>query len=153
MKVKEVLSAEPVICSSETYLQEVVQTMNQNNLSCLPVVESMAHKNPIGVITEKSICRRSIAEGLNPLRLTAGRVMNSNFKTVSPETSLEDCYRIIKSCKVRYLVVTDENNVCHGLITEDDVLGKLTPQTPFFVNGEFSSYNKIKQIAGYDRIF
>lgn len=151
MKVKEILPAEPIICSTETHLQEVARIMTQNNLFCLPVVESLAHKNPIGIITEKSICRRSIAEGLNPLRLTAGRAMSGNFKTVSPETSLEDCDRIMKSCKVRYLLVTDQNNVCYGLITDEDVSRNLNSSRSYIFNDHYRSY--FEQASNYDRIF
>lgn len=151
MIVKEILPPDAIVCDADTYLQEVTQTMTQNNLFCIPVVESLIHKNPIGVVTEKSICRRSIAEGLNPLKLTAGRVMNSHFRTVSPETSLEDCYRIMESCKVRYLVVTDENNVCCGIITFDEIARKINNQQSFLPLDKIANHRE--QISGFDRIF
>lgn len=151
MKVKEILPLNPILCTADTYLQEVTQTMTQNNLFYIPVVESFIHKNPIGVVTERSICRRSIAEGLNPLRLTADRVMNSNYKIVTPNTSLENCFRIMKSCQVRYLVVTDENNVCLGIVTFDEVSKMINKNEPFLALHEFS--NRLEQISAVDRIF
>jgi CBS domain-containing protein len=151
MIIKEILPPNPVVCTADTYLQEVVQTMTRNNLFCIPVVESLVHKNPIGVVTEKSICRRSIAEGLNPLKLTAGRVMNSDYRKVTPGASLENCHRIMESCNLRYLVVADENNVCRGIITFDEIYKKITKPNSFFPLNKFSNYPE--QIPNVDRIF
>lgn len=151
MIIKEILPPNPIMCTPDTYLQEVVRTMSQNNLFSIPVVESLVHKNPIGVVTEKSICRRSIAEGLNPLNLTAGRVMNSNYKVVTPNTSLENCHRIMESCKVRYLVVTDENNVCCGIITFDEIYRKINNQQSFLSLDRIENHHE--QISNIDRIF
>ncbi len=150
MLVKDILQS-PIMITSDTYLQEVVQTMTKNNLFAIPVVESLVHKNPIGVVTEKSICRRSIAEGLNPLNLTAGRVMNSNYKIVTPNTSLENCHRIMQSCKVRYLLVTDENNVCCGIVTGDEISRNLSNQQVFLPLDRMA--NQREQIEHLDRIF
>src|SRR5215204_1221992 len=149
MKIKEILSPDVILCDADTHLQEVTQTMTQNNLFCIPVVESRIHKNPIGVVTEKNICRRSIAEGLNPLKLKAGRVMNSHYRTISPDTSLEDCYQIMESCKARYLVVTDENNVCCGIVTFDEVFRKVNNQQSFLPLDR--SANHREQISNIDR--
>lgn len=150
MLVKDILQS-PIMITSDTYLQEVVQTMTQNNIFAIPVVESLVHKNPIGVVTEKSICRRSIAEGLNPLKLTAGRVLNSNYKIVTPNTSLENCHRIMQSCKVRYLVVTDENNVCSGIVTVDEISQNLNNRQAFLPLDRMA--NQREQIEQLDRIF
>ena len=151
MRIIEILPPNPVLCTADTHLQEVAQTMTQNKLFYIPVVESLIHKNPIGVVTERSICRRSIAEGLNPLKLTAGRVMNSNYKIVSPSASLENCYRMMESCNVRYLVVADENNVCRGIATFDEVYKKINKQESFFPLNELASYRE--QFPNVDRIF
>ena len=151
MIIKKILPPNPIVCTADTYLQKVVQTMMRNNLFCIPVVESLVHKNTIGVVTEKSICRRSIAEGLNPLKLTAERVMNSDYKKVTPSASLENCHRIMQSCNVRYLVVADENNVCRGIITFDEIYKKINKPESFFPLNKFANYPE--QIPNADRIF
>lgn len=150
MLVKDILQT-PVMCTPDKHLQEVVELMTQNNLFYIPIVETMVHKNPIGVVTEKSICRRSIAQGLNPLNMTANRVMNSDYKIVTPDTTLENCRQIMQSCNVRYLLVTDENNVCCGIITLEEVSGKLSGKKDFLPLGEIETQRG--QISYLDRIF
>lgn len=150
MLVKDALQNQ-TMCTPDTNLQEVVQIMNQNNLYMIPVVESLVHKNPIGVVTEKSICRRSIAEGLNPLKLNAGRVMNGNYKTISPDADLESCRLIMQSSKIRYLVVTDDNNVCRGLITYDEIERLLNRRQAVLPCNNIAVQSE--PITFYDRIF
>lgn len=151
MIVNEILPPNPIVCVAETYLQEVAQMMTRNNLFCIPVVESLIHKNPIGVVTEKSICRRAIAEGLNPLKLTAGRVMNSNYKKVMPAADLENCYRIMEFYAVRYLVVADENNVCRGIVTLEEIYKKINKRELFFPPDKLADYRQHN--PNFDRIF
>ena len=130
MIVKELLPLQPTVCMVDDYLQKVVNLMTEKDLSCIPVVESLAHMNPIGVVSEKDICRQTIAAGLNPAKLTVGRVMNCHFLTVSPETEIEDCYRLMRENKAKYLLVCDANNVCRGVITENQVAQKKLLITP-----------------------
>jgi CBS domain-containing protein len=150
MLVKDALQNQ-LMCTPDANLEDVVQIMNQNDCYIIPVVESLIHKNPIGVVTEKSICRRSIAKGLNPLKLNAGRVMNCDYKTISPDANLGRCRDAMRAANVRYLVVVDENNVCRGLIAKDEVERLLNQPRVFF------THNKIplqtKTISYYDRIF
>ena len=70
MKVKEVMTANPACCLTDTGLQEVAQMMIDNDCGEIPVVESMEEKRPIGVITDRDIVCRTVARGLNPLDLT-----------------------------------------------------------------------------------
>lgn len=144
MLVKELVLANPVVCLIDDHLQKTAQLMAENDLNCLPVVETLAHKNLIGIVTESDICREAIAAGFNPSKTTVGRVMNSSFFTVDGETDIEVCYRIMKENKVNHLFITDENNSCQGVITEDDL-----PLTDV----EYSNQNYTFQYIRSDRIF
>lgn len=150
MLVKDVLQNQ-LMCTPDANLQDVVQTMDQNDFYIIPVVESLIHKNPIGVVTEKSICRRSIAEGLNPLKLNAGRVMNGDYIAISPDANLEQCRDAMRAAQACYLVVVDENNVCRGLITKDEVERILTQPRVIFTPDKIPL--QTKTISYYDRIF
>lgn len=151
MNVKEILPLNPILCTVDTHLPDLVHIMSQNNVFCVPVVESIIHKNPIGVVTERSICRRSIAEGFNPLKLSVGRVMNGNYKVVAPSMSLENCQQIMQLYNISYLVVADENNVCCGAITFDDIFRVIKKREPFFSPTKIADYHQ--HFQSFDRIF
>ncbi len=147
MLVKDLLLTEPVVCLIDDYLPKTVQLISEHDLVCLPVVESLAHKNVIGVITEKDICRQAIAVGLDPRKTSVGRIMNNRFFTVKPETAIDECWRLMLKNKVDYLFVTNSDNSCSGIVTRD-----LLPEKELL----FDVLNVPKiavHHAGADRIF
>src|SRR5688500_17365077 len=76
MQVREVMTADPACCIPKTGLQEVAQLMVDHDCGEIPVVENAQTKLPIGVITDRDIVCRAVAQGLNPLDLTAADCMS-----------------------------------------------------------------------------
>ncbi len=144
MLVKELLLAKPIVCLIDDYLQKPAQLMAENDLACIPVVESQAHLNLIGVVSEKEICRQAVAAGLDPFKTTVGRVMSSRFLTVDSETDVGECLQKLKENKMNYIFVTDDNNSCLGILTENDL-----PQADYRLQNQNHDFHYLKN----DRIF
>lgn len=121
MLVKEIMSKNLACCTSETSLQEVAKMMVDNDCGCIPVVDSEASGKPIGMITDRDITIRTVAEGKNPLDLTAAPAMSNDALTVTPETSVEDCISLMEAKQVRRVAVVDENGACCGVVAQADV--------------------------------
>jgi len=116
MQVKDVMTADPACCISETTLQEVAQMMVENDCGEIPVVESSETQLPIGVITDRDIVCRAVARGLNPLDLTVGDCMSKPCVTVMPDMSVEECSRIMEENKIRRVPVVDADGSCCGIV-------------------------------------
>ena len=84
MRVKDIMSTTVACCGPETSLPEVARMMVDNDCGEIPVVN--ASGAPIGVVTDRDITCRTIAEGRNPLVMVAGDCMTSPCVTVTPET-------------------------------------------------------------------
>jgi len=121
MNVKEVMTAEPACCTSDMSLQEVAKLMVDNDCGCIPVVDDAKSKKPVGMITDRDITVRTVAEGKNPLELTVSDAMTANAITVTPLTSLEDCCNVMESNQVRRVAVIDEKGSCCGIIAQADI--------------------------------
>jgi len=121
MKVKEVMTADPACCSSETSLQEVAQMMIDHDCGEIPVVENKDTKLPIGVITDRDIVCRTVARGLNPLDLTVADSMSKPCVTVTPDMSVEECSRIMEENKIRRVPVVDADGSCCGIVALADI--------------------------------
>ncbi len=121
MKVEEIMTKNPACCSAETKLQEVAQMMVKNDCGCIPVVENEDSRKPIGMITDRDITIRTVAEGKNPLDLTAGDIMSDQVITVTSDTTVEDCCNKMESNQVRRIAVVDENGGCCGIVAQADV--------------------------------
>ena len=121
MQVKEMMTAEPVCCTAETSLPEVARMMVDRDCGEIPVVENSSSKVPIGVVTDRDIVCRTVANGLNPLDLTAADCMSKPTVTVTPEMSLEECCRIMEDKLIRRAPVVDDRGSCVGIIALADI--------------------------------
>ena len=120
-EVKEVMTADPACCISETALQEVAQMMIDHDCGEIPVVENQKTKLPIGVITDRDIVCRTVARGLNPLDLTVADCMSRPCVTVTPEMSMAECSRILEDNRIRRVPVVDAAGCCCGIVALADI--------------------------------
>ncbi len=121
MLVKEIMTENPACCMADDNLQEVAKMMVDNDCGCIPVVEDNDNNKPIGTITDRDICCRTVAEGKNPLEMTARDVMSKNVVTVTPETSVEDCCNTMEDNQIRRIVVVDDKGSCCGMVAQADI--------------------------------
>lgn len=128
MQVKEIMTQNPACCTPDTNLQEVARLMVENDCGCVPVVENLENKKPMGVITDRDICCRTVAEGKNPLEMTAGDCMTATVVTVTPETSVDDCCRTMEQSQVRRVPVVDAEGCCCGMVAQADIAQKTSKQ-------------------------
>lgn len=119
MQVREIMTNEPACCTPDTPLPEVARLMVERDCGEIPVVDE--HRKPVGVVTDRDITCRIVAEGRNPLELTARDCMSSPVVTVTPETSVEDCCKSMESNQVRRVPVVDEHGSCCGMVAQADV--------------------------------
>ena len=121
MKVRDVMTADPACCSADTNLQEVAKLMVDCDCGEIPVVDSKETKKPIGVVTDRDIVVRTVAKGNNPLDLTAADCMTEPCVTVTPETSIEECGKILEANKIRRVPVVDADGRCCGIVAVADI--------------------------------
>ncbi len=121
MQVKDIMTRDPACCTLDTNLQEVARMMVERDCGEIPVVENRQSMKPVGVVTDRDICCRTVAEGKNPLEMTAGDCKSSPCVTVTPEMSVEDCCRVMEENKIRRVPVVDERGACCGIVAQADI--------------------------------
>jgi CBS-domain-containing membrane protein len=121
MRVKEIMSSDPACCTTGTKLADVAKMMLEHDCGAIPVLDNMEHHGPIGVITDRDIVCRSIAQDKNPAGLTAGHCMSSRAVTVGPDMDVEECERVMSEHQIRRILVTDKNGCLCGIVAQADI--------------------------------
>lgn len=121
MKALDVMTRNPVCCTADTRLPEVARIMVANHCGALPVVNNLEARLPVGLITDRDITCRSVAEGWDPWQRVASDCMSSNLVTVQPETTLEECCLLMEENQIRRLPVVDEHGRCVGIVAQADL--------------------------------
>ena len=121
MRVKDVMTLDPAVCTPDSTLQRVAEMMVENDCGEIPVVENMANMLPVGVITDRDITCRTVAKGLNPLVMTVAECMTTPCVTVTPDTPLDECCRRMEENQIRRVPVVDAGGACCGIVALADI--------------------------------
>src|SRR5438034_1169820 len=83
-------------------LADAAQTMKQEDVGSLPVVEG---DRLIGIITDRDIVVRAVAERVDPQSITVADVASRDVVTVAPEQDLDEALDLMARHRVRRLPV------------------------------------------------
>jgi CBS domain-containing protein len=128
MKVSEIMTKDPAVCEPETPLQEVGRLMVLHDCGEIPVVDSRRTMRPVGVVTDRDIVVRCVAEGKNPLESDAGDVMSSPVMTVTPDMDVDEVGDLMEEHQVRRIPVVDEAGAICGIVAQADIARHAHPR-------------------------
>ncbi len=110
----------------QTPVREVARIMKDSDVGCVLV------QNPngiaIGIITDRDLVLRCLANGLSADKARAQEVMTAAVTTVREDSGLFDCIRTMHDARVRRLPVVDSNGKPVGIISFGDLLGILSKE-------------------------
>ena len=128
MRIRDIMTADPVTVSPDTGLVEVARLMAERDIGAIPVVDDEDGLRPVGVITDRDITTRVVARGQNPSTTRVRDAMTPETITVTPDTSVEDASRAMAHRQVRRLIVVDEGGRCQGVVAQADLALQAPPQ-------------------------
>ncbi|BBA32724.1 CBS domain protein [Methylocaldum marinum] len=128
MEVKEIMTPNPVCCTPDTGLEGVARMMVQHDCGEIPVVENEESMRLVGVVTDRDIVCRSLAQGKDPMSMRTRECMSSPCVTVTPETSLEECCKIMEEHRIRRVPVADQGGRCCGMVSQADIARRAPTQ-------------------------
>jgi CBS domain-containing protein len=119
MDIRSVMTANPATCTPDATLRQAAQLMKQNDCGQIPVVGQ--DRQPLGVITDRDIAVRAVAEGGDPASATVGEYMTSPATTVPDSCSLDDVARVMEQGQIRRVVVVDGQGSVAGIVAQADI--------------------------------
>lgn len=122
MKVREIMTSEGLATATlDTTLAEIAERMRDENVGAIPIVDD--DDKLCGIITDRDIVVRAIAEGEDPGECTAEEILSGQLHTIDPEAELEEVAELMARHQIRRLpVVQDE--VVIGMISLGDLAVK-----------------------------
>jgi CBS domain-containing protein/uncharacterized membrane protein YuzA (DUF378 family) len=115
--VREAMTLEPRSVSPTTSVREAARTLQDEDVGSLPVVEN---GRLLGILTDRDIALRVVAEGRDATTVTAGEVASRKLATVEPTESLHEALRVMAHHQVRRLPVVEDGRLV-GMLAQADV--------------------------------
>ena len=117
---RDVMTPHPACCSPNTTLDEVAKLMIENDCGEIPIVDTSDH--PIGVMTDRDIVCRAVAEGKNPTGHTVEAIMTRPVITVRADDPIDQVVATMQRHQIRRVPVLDDCGCCAGIIAQADVV-------------------------------
>jgi len=91
--------------------------MAQEDVGPIPVVDG---DRLVGIVTDRDIVLRVVAEGRDPSSTTVGEIASTNLETVSPDENLDSALQKMAAGQVRRLPVVEGGRLV-GIVAQGDV--------------------------------
>jgi CBS domain-containing protein len=122
MKAQDIMSKSPACVTPDTTLVEAARLMKDENVGVVPVVESEGSKRLVGVLTDRDIAIRAVAEGRDGQTTSVGHVMTTDVRTSKPTDSVNDVMELMGREQVRRVPVVDERGTLVGIVAQADIV-------------------------------
>ncbi len=116
--IKDIMTGTLEVILPDHMLNEVSQKMKDEDVGALPIVED---SNVVGIVTDRDIVVRGIAEGKDPNTTKVIDVMTSNVISIYDDQDVSDAVKMMKENQVRRLLVLDRNDKPTGFISQADI--------------------------------
>ena len=116
---RDIMTPNPACCSPSTTLDQVARMMLQNDCGEIPIIDT--NDCVIGVITDRDIVCRVVAQGKNPAGYTVEMCMTSPVVTVPGDASLDEIVATMERHQIRRVPVVSDGGVCAGIIAQADL--------------------------------
>ena len=120
MSVRNVMSEKLEKIIENMSAQEAAKKMGAVNTSSLLVTDF--NDKPVGIITERDLVRRVVANDANSKTVVIKEIMSSPIATIDANSSVEAAADLMMQNQVRHLLVVDDEDVNKplGIITSTD---------------------------------
>lgn len=118
MKIKDVMTSQVRFVWPDTTLVAAARLMRDIDVGVLPVCEN--HKLT-GIITDRDITLRGIAESMDPWETPVREVMSRQVAYVSEDQDVEEATHLMEARQIRRLPVLDHNHHLIGMVSLGDL--------------------------------
>ena len=120
MKVREIMTTEVATAAPDNTLDEIAVMMKNEDAGSIPIV---ADGELRGILTDRDIVIRCIAEGKEPTDTTAEEILSEALHTIEPDAEVEEASELMAEQQIRRLPVVEENRLV-GILAIGDIAVK-----------------------------
>ena len=119
--VRDVMTADPKCLSEKDSLRDAARIMRDQDTGVVPIVDG---RRIVGMITDRDIVVRAIADGKDLDSVKVNEVMTKSVRTVKEDTPINEVLSLMSSAEVRRVPVVNDRNEIVGIVSIGDVAEK-----------------------------
>lgn len=139
MKCREIMTKEPTCCLPGDTVDQAAQLMKDEDVGPVPVVADQQTKRLLGIVTDRDLAVKVVAEARQIAAVTVEEVMTRNPVTCHADDDLQKAIDAMEKHQVRRIPVVDDDNRIIGIIAQADIATRAhEPETTAEVVEEIS---------------
>jgi CBS domain-containing protein len=124
MKISDIMTKDPTTVTPGTTVRDAAQLMQREDTGIIPVVDSEGSKRLVGVVTDRDIAIRVVAEGRDGNTRVSEVMTSSRLATLRPDADVDEVMDTMADQQVRRVPIVDERGTLVGIVAQADVVRK-----------------------------
>ena len=120
-KCNEVMTKKPFCCLPDDLASDAAELMKKEHVGSIPIIEDEQTRKLVGIVTDRDLTIRIVAEGLDAKSTKVESIMTRNVVTCSAEDDLQKAVDTMSKHQLRRIPVVDGDNKIVGIIAQADV--------------------------------
>jgi CBS domain-containing protein len=125
LRAADIMTENPECVTPDSSLADAAMKMRDLNVGIIPVVDSTQGRRLKGVVTDRDIAIRAVAEGMDARSTKVLEVMTTEVESCNKNDSVGDVLRLMEREQVRRVPITDREGRLVGIVAQADVVRDL----------------------------
>ncbi|PYS43604.1 MAG: CBS domain-containing protein [Acidobacteria bacterium] len=125
MNCREVMTDNPVCCLPSDTVSQAARIMRREDVGPVPVVNDDQHKQLIGIVTDRDLALKVVAESRDPNHTMVSDVMTSTIIACRETDDAATAIKAMEEHQIRRIPVVDAEGKIVGIISQADVATRI----------------------------
>ncbi len=122
MKANEIMTSKPSTTTPDASLQDAARMMKEQDVGLIPVVDGSGSGKLVGVITDRDIAIRVVADGRETKGAKVSEAMSSTPHTCGADDSVDSVMELMGKEQLRRVPIIDESGKLVGIVAQADIV-------------------------------
>ena len=124
MRIHDIMTKDPSCVTADASVREAAQVMSKEDVGIVPVVDGKSNRRLVGVVTDRDIAIRCIAEGKDGTCRVRDVMSSGDLATCSENDDVDKLMEAMRTEKVRRIPIVDDRGSLVGIVSQADVVRK-----------------------------
>lgn len=121
MTCDDLMTKDPACCEPGDTVARAAQLMQSSDAGAIPVVSERAHKKLAGIVTDRDLAVKVVAQGRNPNTTRVEDIMTRDPVCCHPLDDAEDAMVTMARRQIRRIPIIDDQGSLTGIVSQADI--------------------------------
>ena len=125
MLASEIMTKNPECCVPTDPVMKAAQLMKTEDVGPIPVVENNDERKLTGIVTDRDLAIKVVAEARDPKTTSVEQVMSEGLVTCRENDDVQSVLELMEDNQLRRIPVVDKKDYLVGIIAQADIATRL----------------------------